>query len=236
MGTRRQFFHLNGNNVNAKQENAEYNIAILGDLGVGKSALTVKYLTKRFIMEYDPTLEGTFAKSENINGQDIIVKLMDTYDTENSKQERYLAWANGFLVVYSITSRDSFEVTKSYLDSITNYLRITGKEWPIALVGNKVDLERYRTVSKAEGARVATQHDCSFHETTAAEDYESVQAAFHSLIREIARVKERQMPQCRLFISEDNREAPSPSGQGTGNHRRPDRRSVMETVKLFLFK
>lgn len=70
-----------------------------------------------------------------------------------------------------------------------------------------------RTVSKAEGARVATQHDCSFHETTAAEDYESVQAAFHSLIREIARVKERQMPQCRLFISEDNREAPSPSGQ-----------------------
>lgn len=41
MGTRRQFFHLNGNNVNAKQENAEYNIAILGDLGVGKSGKIV---------------------------------------------------------------------------------------------------------------------------------------------------------------------------------------------------
>ena len=63
---------------------------------------------------------------------------------EESNPDRYLKWANGFLVVYSITSQDSFEAARRYLESITKYLRITGKDRAISLVGNKLDLERYR--------------------------------------------------------------------------------------------
>ena len=61
--------------------------------------------------------------------------------------ERYLKWAGAFVVVYSITSRSSFDIARSYLDSITHFLREAAKsDIPVALVGNKMDLERYRSV------------------------------------------------------------------------------------------
>jgi GTPase SAR1 family protein len=55
-----------------------------------------------------------------------------------------LKWADAFLVVYSITNRPSFEKAREYLDTITQYLKTNSKECPVALVGNKIDLERYR--------------------------------------------------------------------------------------------
>ncbi|KAK2174395.1 hypothetical protein NP493_802g02017 [Ridgeia piscesae] len=128
---------------------------------------------------------------------------MDTYDTEGSNPDRYLKWAHGFVVVYCITSESSLDTARDYLETITQYQRITGKDIPISLVGNKTDLERYRTVSKMTGESLARQYECSFHETSAADDYRSVELVFHSVIRDIARVSERLMPLQPLFISED---------------------------------
>jgi len=48
------------------------------------------------------------------------------------------------MVVYSITDRNSFETARSYLLRVTDHLKNTGKDCPVALVGNKSDLERYR--------------------------------------------------------------------------------------------
>ncbi|KAG8236398.1 hypothetical protein J437_LFUL014919 [Ladona fulva] len=59
--------------------------------------------------------------------------------------ERYLKWADAYLVVYSITDPDSFETAGRYLDAISNHLRcVSSYETPMILVGNKADLERYR--------------------------------------------------------------------------------------------
>ena len=45
-----------------------------------RAALTVKYMTKRYINEYDPFLEGTYKKVDSIDAQEAVVHLMDTYD------------------------------------------------------------------------------------------------------------------------------------------------------------
>ena len=64
----------------------------------------------------------------------------------DKKPDRYLKWANAFIVVYSVVCRDSFDEASRYLDIVSKYQRLSGNDGPVALVGNKVDLERYRYV------------------------------------------------------------------------------------------
>jgi GTPase SAR1 family protein len=63
---------------------------------------------------------------------------------EDSDPARYLKWADAFVVVYSITNRPSFDTAREYVESITHYLKTHARDCPVALVGNKIDLERYR--------------------------------------------------------------------------------------------
>ncbi|CAF4335063.1 unnamed protein product [Rotaria socialis] len=88
----------------------EVNIVLLGKQTVGKSALVVKYLTKRFIREYDPFLEDTYWKPDVVDQQEVLVKVMDTYGKEDKRLPYYLKWADAVLITYSITQQDSFEM------------------------------------------------------------------------------------------------------------------------------
>ncbi|KAL4228264.1 Ras-like protein member 12 [Mactra antiquata] len=180
----------------------EYNIVLLGALGVGKSALTVKYITKRFIMEYDPYIEDVYTKHEDVDGQEFVVNVMDTYEKDDMNSQRYLRWADAFMVVYSITARSSFDTAKEYITKVSEYLKNASKDCPIALVGNKCDLERYRQISKADGQTLACEYDGLFYECTAAEEYEYVEGIFHGLVHAIQLQRgERSL----MFISDDSR-------------------------------
>lgn len=177
----------------------DYNLALLGEIGVGKSALTVKYITRRFIMEYDPDIEDTYTKQEDLDGSEMSVHIMDTCDKENSDQNRYLRWADAYIIVYSITDRSSFERARTYLQVV----KTNTKDLPVALVGNKIDLERYRQVSKEEGNSLAGEFDCLFYETTAAEEFEYVEDVFHGILHEIRERADKQLNFQPLFISEE---------------------------------
>lgn len=75
------------------------------------------------------------------------------------------------------------------------------------------------------GESLARQYECSFHETTAADDYRSVELVFHSITRDIARVSERLMPLQPLFISEDKSGLLNPVGSQALTHRTSFRRA-----------
>ncbi|XP_039346079.1 ras-like protein family member 12 isoform X4 [Mauremys reevesii] len=123
----------------------ECNVAILGCRGSGKSALTVKFLTKRFISEYDPNLEDTYTSEETVDQQPVLMKVMDTADQDVPVNcERYLNWANAFMVVYSIDNKRSFEGCHQYLDTISLHAKGIRHDYPVLLLGNKLDLEQYR--------------------------------------------------------------------------------------------
>ncbi|XP_064244820.1 ras-like protein family member 12 isoform X2 [Passer domesticus] len=123
----------------------ECNVAILGCRGAGKSALTVKFLTKRFISEYDPNLEDTYSSEELVDQQPVLLKVMDTADQDGPGNcERYLCWASAFLVVYSIDNRKSFEGCQRYLEVLALHARGCQRRCPVLLLGNKLDMEQYR--------------------------------------------------------------------------------------------
>jgi len=82
------------------------------------------------------------------------VALLDVLDTDDpeeysAKREQYMRTGEGFLLVYSITSRQSFDEIMTFQQQI---LRVRDKDYfPVMLVGNKCDLEHERQVSKEGG-------------------------------------------------------------------------------------
>lgn len=154
----------------------EYKLVVVGGGGVGKSCLTIQLIQSHFVDEYDPTIEGArFLLSIHLFGctacssstppfstdsyrkQCVIddeVALLDVLDTAGQEEysamrEQYMRTGEGFLLVYSINNRQSFDEIKTFQQQI---LRVKDKDYfPIIIVGNKCDLENERKVTQ-EGA------------------------------------------------------------------------------------
>jgi len=145
----------------------EFKVVVLGSGGVGKSALTVQFVSGCFMEKYDPTIEDFSLKEIEIDGSPCVLEILDTAGTEQfaSMRDLYIKNGQGFLVVYSITNHQTFQDIKMMREQIQ---RVKGVERvPLLLVGNKVDLEHQREVSKSEGITLAQQWECSFIETSA---------------------------------------------------------------------
>lgn len=93
----------------------------------------------------------------------------------------------GFVLVYSITDRNSFLAASQYKTQIERVRR--ADDIPLILVGNKFDLENKRQVSTEEGQSLARQFGCPFFETSAALRH-NVDDVYLNLVREI-RKRER---------------------------------------------
>ncbi|KAG7004992.1 ras-like protein [Physcia stellaris] len=117
------------------------------------------------------------------------VALLDVLDTAGQEEysamrEQYMRTGEGFLLVYSITSRQSFEEILTFQQQI---LRVKDRDYfPIIIVGNKCDLDMERQVSRQEGEDLARQFNCAFIETSAKSRI-NVDNAFHNIVREIRR-------------------------------------------------
>ena len=99
-------------------------------------------------------------------GEDIAVKIWDTAGQERFKTITYSFYkqANGVIVAFDITNQLSFTNVKTWLDSI--YLHADPNIIKV-LVGNKIDLDEDRKVSREEGQRLADQHKMQYFETSA---------------------------------------------------------------------
>jgi Ras-related protein Rap-2C len=145
----------------------EFKVVVLGSGGVGKSALTVQFVSGCFMEKYDPTIEDFYRKEIEVDGSPSVLEILDTAGTEQfaSMRDLYIKNGQGFLVVYSITNHQTFQDIKLMREQIG---RVKGTERvPLLLVGNKVDLEHQREVSKSEGLALAQAWGCSFVETSA---------------------------------------------------------------------
>ncbi|KAF7846025.1 hypothetical protein BT93_L5547 [Corymbia citriodora subsp. variegata] len=97
-------------------------------------------------------------------------------------REQYMRTGEGFLLVYSITSQQSFEEIKTFQQQI---LRVKDKDYfPVIVVGNKCDLDGEREVSTEAGRELARSFGCKFIETSAKSRI-NVENAFYDIVREI---------------------------------------------------
>ncbi|KAJ1982831.1 RAS1 protein [Dimargaris cristalligena] len=171
----------------------EYKLVVVGGGGVGKSALTIQFIQSHFVDEYDPTIEDSYRKQCVIDEEVAMLDVLDTAGQEeySAMREQYMRTGEGFLLVYSITSRNSFEEIATFQQQI---LRVKDKDYfPIIVIGNKCDLEAERQVPAQEGKELAQSFKCEFMETSAKMRI-NVDEAFYSLVREIRRFhKEAQL-------------------------------------------
>lgn len=64
----------------------EYKIVVLGSGGVGKSALTVQFVQGIFVEKYDPTIEDSYRKQMEVDGQQCMLEILDTAGTVSGKR------------------------------------------------------------------------------------------------------------------------------------------------------
>jgi len=145
----------------------EYKLVVLGGGGVGKSALTIRLVTDNFLDEYDPTIEDSYRKQVMIDNETALLDILDTAGQEefSSMQDQWMRDGKGFLLVYNITSRPTFDEVSVLHEKILR-TKDTDKV-PIVLVGNKCDLKDERQVEYTEGAELAKKWNCPFFETSA---------------------------------------------------------------------
>ena len=164
----------------------KYNIAVLGSGGVGKSALTVQFVQGQFIDKYDPTVEDSYTKQIEVDGEQYMLEIMDTAGSEilTAMRDLYMKMGQGFLIVFSIVQESTFKDIPDIIDQI---FRIKDSDQvPLVLVGNKVDLEEDRQVATDAGQKRAKKYkNCEYIETSAKLQI-NVKEAFEVLVRKIA--------------------------------------------------
>jgi len=166
-----------------------YKLVILGEGGVGKSALTIQLTQNHFITEYDPTIENSYRKQVNIDDETCMLDILDTAGQEeySAMRDQYIRSGQGFIIVYSITSKPSFENLTAFHDQI---LRVKDEDsFPVVILGNKCDLEKDREVSTMEGKSFADSIGAPFYETSA-KNRINVEEGFYQLVRQVRKWNE----------------------------------------------
>ena len=98
--------------------------------------------------------------------------------------EKHIKWGDGFILLYSITDRQSLNLLQEFWEIID---REKGREVPLVLVGNKSDLLTARQVTEDEGSDLCTQMDCPKFEISVAEGAQGVLEVMDELLCQLKR-------------------------------------------------
>ena len=168
----------------------KYKLIFLGDQSVGKSSILNRFLNDTFVEEYQATIGLDFqSKNVQIDNQDIHLLLYDTAGQEKFRSliPMYTRDANIILLVYDITSKESYNSLSQWLKDLTN---ININEVILCVIGNKIDLNEKREVEYEEGKKFAEEHDFIFNEISA-KTGEGFSELFYKNLFEKIRIKFR---------------------------------------------
>ncbi|BFZ09849.1 hypothetical protein BsWGS_12888 [Bradybaena similaris] len=170
-----------------------YKLVVVGGGGVGKSALTIQFIQSYFVTDYDPTIEDSYTKQCVIDDHVARLDILDTAGQEefSAMREQYMRSGEGFLLVYSVIDRSSFEEIYKFHKQI---LRVKDRdEFPMLLVANKSDLESQRLVSTTEGQELAHNLKIRYIEASAKHRL-NVDQSFYELVRIVRKFQEEERP------------------------------------------
>ena len=142
-------------------------IVVLGAGGVGKSALSVRFVQGVFVESYDPTIEDTYLKQIDYKDSSFVLEIIDTAGTEQfvSMRNLYMKAGEVFIVVYSIVAESTFFETKEIREQILDTKDPDIP--PVVFVGNKMDLADERTVKKEQAEAQAEEWGSPYIECSA---------------------------------------------------------------------
>ncbi|KAF6205847.1 hypothetical protein GE061_020021 [Apolygus lucorum] len=173
-----------------------YKLVVVGGGGVGKSAITIQFIQSYFVTDYDPTIEDSYTKQCVIDDIPAKLDILDTAGQEefSAMREQYMRSGEGFLLVFAITDRASFDEIFKFHRQI---LRVKDRdEFPMLMVGNKADLEHQRIIQTSEAQTLARELRIPYIECSAKHRM-NVDQSFHELVRIVRKFQASERPVVR---------------------------------------
>lgn len=159
-------------------------ILIIGESGVGKSSLLLRFTDDTFDPDIGATIGVDFkVKTLTVDGNKAKLAIWDTAGQERFRTltPSYYRGAQGVILVYDASSRETFDKLEEWLNEIEMYS--TKEDIIKMLVGNKID-KKEREVERTQGVQFARRHSMLFIEASA-RTKEGVQLAFEELVEKI---------------------------------------------------
>ncbi|XP_069128635.1 ras-like protein family member 11B isoform X2 [Argopecten irradians] len=150
-------------------------------------SITVRYLTRRFIGDYDSGGEALYTHTAVVDGKALTLHILDTTwrETLDDRIDE-IQWADGMMLVYSITDSDSLDKLRTIADYVLSVRE--NDKLVLALVANKCDLLHRKCVSDTTAAQFCAEYNCIFFETSASDSFIDIECAFSSVSRQIKTV------------------------------------------------
>ncbi|KAE8744472.1 hypothetical protein FOCC_FOCC008947 [Frankliniella occidentalis] len=165
-----------------------FKLLIIGDSGVGKSSLLLRFADNTFSGSYITTIGVDFKiRTINIEGEKVKLQIWDTAGQERFRTitSTYYRGTHGVIVVYDVSNGDSFANVKRWLHEIEQNCEVVNR----ILVGNKNDAPDRKVVLTEDAQRFADQMNIQLFETSA-KDNINVEEMFMAVTRQVLRTKQ----------------------------------------------
>ncbi|KAK7120096.1 hypothetical protein R3I94_020196 [Phoxinus phoxinus] len=164
------------------EQSNDYRVVVFGAGGVGKSSLVLRFVKGTFRESYIPTVEDTYRQVISCDKSICTLQITDTTGSHQFPAMQRLSITKGhaFILVYSISSKQSLEELKPIFEQIC-LIKGDTESIPIMLVGNKNDELNSREVESGDGEATAKRWKCAFMETSAKTNH-NVKELFQELL------------------------------------------------------
>ncbi len=155
-----------------------FKIMMLGDASVGKTSLTIRYISGFFLEDLKLTIGVDFySKTTNFKGKKVKLQIWDFGGEERFRflLSQYCKGANAAFFLYDITN----SITIDHLPDWTQIIREHAGDIPIMLVGSKLDLEEFRAVPRNEGILAAKKYNLTSFVELSSKTGQNVEEAFN---------------------------------------------------------
>jgi len=199
-----------GENFYAKKEedvaqpSERFCLSVLGSGGVGKSALTLRFVRDFFIGDWDPTIEDAYQKTCDIDNKLCSLEILDTagQDDFESLRPQWMMEKDGYLFVYSVDSATSLTELAPFYSLHKQINESKENPVPIILVANKQDIVKKdpskSQVSETKGRALAKEMGAYYFEASAltGENVHEIFEFFIRKVREIRKPPKQQQQKC----------------------------------------
>jgi Ras-related protein Rab-35 len=171
----------------AREYDHLFKLLIIGDSGVGKSSLLLRFADNTFSGSYITTIGVDFKiRTVEIEGERVKLQIWDTAGQERFRTitSTYYRGTHGVIVVYDVTSGDSFANVKRWLHEIEQNCDVVNR----ILVGNKNDAPDRKVVLTEDAQRFADQMGIRLFETSA-KDNINVEEMFMAITKLVLKTK-----------------------------------------------
>ncbi|KAM3678318.1 EF-hand calcium-binding domain-containing protein 4B [Ammospiza maritima maritima] len=156
-----------------------FKIIFVGNSSVGKTSFLRRFCEDRFFPGTAATVGVDYnVRTVTVDHSQVALQLWDTAGQERYRSitKQFFRKADGVIVMYDITAKDTFTAVKQWLISIEE---ATGETVPVLLLGNKTDNEKEREVPMGMGDHLAKDYNLIFYECSAYSGYNVEKSVLH---------------------------------------------------------